>query len=100
MHKGRWYEGIKPEDLPGDLSDIANTLGMDVAVRVAESFGGGHLYIPQAVSVMSKAKKRFIVENRHLKPRELGRLTGYSERQVYRILEEVKDSQAALFSDE
>lgn len=96
-----WYDEIRPEDLPGDLSDIANTLGMEVAVRVAEEFGGGHLYVPQAESVMSRAKKRFIKANRQMEPRELARTTGYSERQVYRIINEEEDnSQAALFPSE
>jgi len=94
----RWYEGLKPGDLPGDLRDVAELIGMATAVRLAEKLGGAHLYVPQAESAFASAKKRYISENRNRSVRDLSRETGYSERQVYRILEELKeeDKQASL----
>jgi Mor family transcriptional regulator len=78
---------------------VAHLIGVEAAVRLAEEMGGAHLYIPQADSALAAARRAWILANRNLSPRELSRATGYSERQVYRILEtqEEDERQGGLF---
>ena len=56
-----WTEHLKPEDLPGDLSEIARIIGVASALKLADSFGGGTVHIPKAKSIDDPDKIIFII---------------------------------------
>jgi hypothetical protein len=80
-----WREKVRPDDLPGDLALVAQELGTETAIRLAERFGGVHLYIVQAGSVLYAAKARWVLDHPEIPPRDAALATGLSERQVYRL---------------
>ena len=53
-------KSIKREDLTGTLGDIADLIGVDNAVALAEFTGGTALYIPLTKAALSKARDRQI----------------------------------------
>lgn len=86
-----WTKQIKPEDLPGELMAFALEIGVEAAIKLADRFGGGTFYLPQAESVISNAKKRFILDNPKMSIRDLRMETGYSDRQILRIKKDAEE---------
>ncbi|MEW6215666.1 MAG: Mor transcription activator family protein [Nitrospirota bacterium] len=80
---------LKPEDFPGDLQDVLNECGEDVARALLRHFSGGIIYI--SGKWKDTVKQRLIEKHYKEKTvRELQELTGYSETHIYRILRRIK----------
>ena len=94
-----WTDQIKPEDLPKVLAEISQEIGVEHALTLAEKFGGGHIYLPQATSLIANAKRRFILDNPKKTVLELRRSTGYSDRQIIRIRNEQEEQKAASMQE-
>ncbi len=80
-----WTEDIKAGDLPGLLKPIADVIGIDATLKLAEGFGGGEIYLSKAEGVILDAKRKFILDNPKMTVQELRILTKYSDRQIIRI---------------
>lgn len=95
----KWLEGLKPDDLPGDLQLVAQQCGMEVAIKLAEKMGSVGIYIRPIDSLIAKKKEEYI--KRHfngINHKELALQTGISERWVYEILNrEQNEKQTKLF---
>jgi len=79
-------EFIKPEELHYPLGIIAKMTGIDAALEIYKEFMSMSLYIPE--NAINKARNRYIAEHydgHNIK--HLSKITGYSERHVYRILD-------------
>lgn len=51
---------IRIDDLPSDLRAVAEIVGLEGAVRLAEALGGAPIYIPTHDSVMRASRDRAI----------------------------------------
>jgi len=94
-----WYDGVTPDDLPGDLGLVAQECGVETAIRMAEALGGMKIYILKPESVLMPLKKAFIRTHREVPIRDLVLLTRLSETTVRDILREADDDrrQGGLF---
>ncbi len=82
-----WFDGMTPEDLPGDLQLVARECGMDVAFKLAEKLGGIHIYIRPLKSLLVKKKKEFVIKNFNgANHKELAVAIGCTERYIYQIM--------------
>lgn len=95
----KWFEGMKPEDLEGDLQLVARECGMAVALLLAEKLPGVQIYVRGQNGLVTKKKEEYVIKNfdggNH---KELAVATGYSERWVYEILTRHRDrKQTGLF---
>lgn len=78
---------LTPDDLQGDLRDIAEICGMDVAVRLVEEFGGTTISVPQKRNAFKIAIQRYVVEHYNgTNATELARDLGISRSMVFKIL--------------
>lgn len=80
-------EEVHLDDLPGALRTIAESAGIETALRVAADFGGGWLYIPKMTTFQRKVRNRRIFRefdgaNHH----DLARRHRLSVPEIYRIL--------------
>lgn len=78
------------EDLPGkDMKMVAEYCGMDIAVKLIEEMPSMAIYIPK--SSVNQLAQDYIRKNYNgSNVKKLAVKTGYSEKQVYRILHEGK----------
>lgn len=54
------YYDVLKEDLPPDMRDIADCLGLDQALKLAEALGPGSLYLPNRKRLILNARNRAI----------------------------------------
>lgn len=56
-----WARDIQMEDLRSDtLRELAETIGLEAAMQLAETYGGMVLYVPKADSVLGAVRDRHI----------------------------------------
>ena len=100
IHDDVWSR-MSPDALPGDLRDIALSLGMDVARRLCEDWDGTQIYIPRTTSVTRDALDEVVRDARNGRNEgELARRYGISRRHVYDALKRSRGAdpaQGALF---
>ncbi len=91
-----WLDGLKPEDIKGDLGIIAQRCGMEVAIMLSRELGGINVYIGQLKSLEAVKKKEYILANFDGQNyKELALATGYTEEQIYRIVAESRQVKKA-----
>lgn len=96
---------LRAEDLPGDLKEIALSLGMETARRLVEDWDGVQIYIPRSSSVVRPAVTELVCEEWNGRNEgELARRYGISRRAVYDMLKGDNDcvpdpEQSDLFGD-
>lgn len=96
-----WAKELRVEDLPEDYQLVAEAIGIDNMVLLAEKFPSVHLYFKRPDKLFLPAKIRYIKANFNGRNhRRLALATGLSERFVYSVLER-KDTarQVDLFED-
>lgn len=80
------------EQLPNkDLKIIAKNCGIETAIYLLFEFPGIYLYVPKEKSKILR-KIILLSRKRNIEVNELARITGYSLRQIYRILKEANQS--------
>ncbi len=97
---GDWLDGISIEDLPPQYREMAEIIGIEATVKLAEHFGKSGFYFRSLDPLIARKKEEFIRKNFTGKNhRELARKTGYSERWVYEILRRgAEDDQPDMFT--
>ena len=76
---------VRPEDMEGDLRDVAEHCGIENAVRLWNTFQGARLNIPK--QALKKAAVRYIrahYDGTNIV--ELVRATGFAERFIYEVV--------------
>lgn len=94
-----WINDLTIEELPDQYQEMAQIVGLDNTIKLAEYFGKQGFYFKSLDPLIAKKKAEFIRKyfngNNHC---DLARATGYSERWVYEILKDGKDDkQEGLF---
>ena len=51
---------VKPEDLPPDLQEVAETIGFESTLKLIEARSGEGLYIPKVEKIQRAARDRAI----------------------------------------
>lgn len=84
-----FLKNIKPSDLSGDLREIAEECGTDLALTLADKFGSMQLYIKPIEKALIEKQKQYIklnfTGNNH---RELARAVRCSQRWIYDVIRE------------
>jgi len=86
------------EDMPtGDMQLIAESCGLDVAIKLMREMGGMSIYIPKYPYF--KLIERILSEKRIINYKKLAMLFGVTERYVLKILSQKRenDKQEKLF---
>ncbi len=85
-----FLQDLTIEDLPGkDMKMVAEYCGIDIAVKLIEEMPSMAIYIPK--SSVNQLAKDYIRKNYNgSNVKKLAAKTGYSEKQVYRILHEMQ----------
>ncbi len=97
----KWFDGMKPEDLPGDMAMVAGLCGIETAILLAEKLPSQPIYILRMDSILEKKRKEYVLANFNSKNhKELALAVGVSLRTIYRWLDEKKedDRQNPLFT--
>ncbi|WP_380940109.1 hypothetical protein [Sphingomonas floccifaciens] len=81
----------------GDHHPLRIALGLEIAAKLSAWYGGGRLSIPKQPE--RRARVRELRRVSSLTVAGIALETGYSERQVYRLLREPDDRQQDLFAD-
>lgn len=87
-----WLKDIRMEDLPESYREMAELIGLEHTITLAQHYNKQGFYFSGIDALISAKKREFILRHRGRPARELARLTGWSERQVYNVLEEERDS--------
>ncbi len=83
-----WMKEIMIDELPESYQEVCRIIGMENALKLSEYLGGLPLYFPKIEKLISRKKVEYI--HRHFNGtnhRELARVTEFSERWVYEILQ-------------
>lgn len=96
-----WAKELQLADLPEDYQLVAEAIGIENMVLLAEKFPSVHLYFKRPDKLFLPAKIRYI--RQHFNGRNHRRLaldTGLSERFIYSVLERKDDAkQQDLFTE-
>jgi len=94
-----WLDGISIEDLPPQYREMAEIVGLENTLKLAEHFGKSGFYFRSLEPLIARKKEEYIRKNFNGRNhRELARRTGYSERWVYEILKR-KEEQPDMFTE-
>lgn len=80
-----WCREIRLDEIPEDLKDLVEIVGMEAVLKMMEYMGGGVVYIPARTFRMARNRyilERFNGDNAY----DLARETGVTLRHVYRIV--------------
>lgn len=85
-------DDIRLTDLPDDMRDLAELIGLDAFVRLVSRFGGCQIYIPKLDSVRRRARDREIYASRMKKTyTEMAREYNLTETAVRDIIRRVRE---------
>lgn len=86
LKKEKWIDNIDIEDLDDPYYEIANKLGLKIAVEIAKMFQGSQIYFPKLEKTCSPKRKELIrSEFNGYNFKELAHKYGYSERWIREI---------------
>jgi hypothetical protein len=91
-----WLQELDPEtDLTEHYREVVAVIGLENTIKLAEAFPSIPIYLKNPHKLLMPVKIRFIHKhfNRH-NHRKLARMTGFSERYVYKLVEEKGDADA------
>ena len=83
------WEDLEPEQLPGDLREIATDCGLEVARYLVETWGGAMIYVPTLFSLKKEYRDRAIIcEYNGNNTGTLAARMGVSRRYITRLVRE------------
>lgn len=95
-----WKCEVTPEMLPAAHRKLADVIGLEATLELCEAFGGETIYIPLTEAVYSMVRRKWIREE-YLKngcnTAGIARKYGISEREVQRIICDVRPDQLTMF---
>lgn len=86
--------------LPENYQEVAEIVGMEAALRLAQHLGGGRIYYPKIESLLrDKRDAKIRAEFTGFNHRELARHYGLTESWVREIIHRRRSDQLTLFPD-
>lgn len=95
-----WKEEVSLEMLPDANRKLAEVIGVEAMLKLCERYGGETLYIPMTDAVYAAVRRKWIKDDyvRHgSNTRWIARKYGLSEREVQRIVRDVRPDQISMF---
>ena len=84
------------EEMPnGDMRDVARELGVEVAVKMMRQLPGAYLCVPNQHPFKSIGEKFVVNKFDGSNAKQLARVTGFSLRHIYEIVEQEDASRAS-----
>lgn len=78
---------VRREDIPANLVELVNIIGVENMVHISKSYGGRVIYVPTYKSMIRNARDRQIVsEYDGYNANDLGNIYGLTPNHVYRII--------------
>lgn len=96
MNNMDWLAELDPEtDLTEHYREVVAVIGLENTIRLAEAFPSIPIYLKNAHKLLTPVKIRYVHKhyNQH-NHRKLARITGFSERYIYKLVEEKGDEAA------
>ncbi len=94
-----WKAEVTMDMLPAAHRKLAEVIGVQATLQLCETFGGETMYIPLTDAVYATVRRRWIRAEylqKNASPRSIARKYGLSEREVQRIVSEVRPAQIGL----
>lgn len=91
-----WKNEVTEEMLTPAHRKLADVIGMEAMFKLCEVFGGEAVYIPLTDNVYAAVRRKWIREEymaKNVAPRHIARKYGLSEREVQRIISEIRPTQ-------
>lgn len=92
-----WIDEIAIDDLPEEYKMIAEIIGLENTLKLAEHVGGLQFYFRKLDAFIARKKKEYILKNfngnNHM---ELAKATNYSLQWVYQILKNGRNKNEEL----
>ena len=77
---------IKKEDIPYNMINMLNIVGMENLLRISKVYGGANLYIPLLKELQKEARNREIIKAYNgFNAKELSEIYDLSVSQIHRI---------------
>lgn len=95
-----WKNEVTLEMLPAAHRKLADVIGIEATLKLCETFGGESLYIPLTDAVYAMVRRKWIREeyvHNNSNIRWIAKKYGLSEREVQRIVNEVRPDQLSIF---
>ena len=84
--KGEVFMEIKREDIPDNMINMLEIVGMENFLKISRAYGGYTIYIPNYKSLKKQARNREIQESYNgFNARELSQMYGLSVSYIYKI---------------
>lgn len=96
-----WKSEVTEEMLTPAHRKLADVIGMEATLKLCEVFGGEAVYIPLTDNVYAAVRRKWIRDEyleRNVAPRHIARKYGLSEREVQRIISEIRPTQIDISS--
>lgn len=85
-NKGEVFMEIKKEDIPDNMINMLEIVGMENFLKISKIYGGYTLYIPYYRSLKKQARNREIRESYNgFNARELSQIYGLSVSHIHKI---------------
>jgi Mor family transcriptional regulator len=102
MDNLQWLAELDPEkDLTEHYREVVEVIGLENTIKLAEAFPSMSIYLKNPNKLLLPVKIRYVRKhfNKH-NHRKLARITGLSERYIYKLVEkkETEDAQLSLLS--
>ena len=95
-----WKNEVTLEMLPAAHRKLAEVIGVQATLQLCETFGGETMYVPLTDAVYATVRRKWIREEymqKNASPRSIARKYGLSEREVQRIVRDVRPDQMSMF---
>jgi Mor family transcriptional regulator len=99
----KWMQQLKVEDLPEVYQSLAESLGVNGVIKLAENFGGTYMYIPKPDKLLRVARDAAIMKEYQngVSIRELAKKFSLTDSRIRTIISEFSsDNQITIFDVE
>lgn len=86
----KWLSELDPEtDLNDHYQEVVAVIGLEATLKLAAAFPSIPVYLANPHYILKQVKVRYVLKHgKRLTPRRLALDTGFSERMIYKLLEE------------
>ena len=95
-----WKSEVTLEKLPDANRKLAEVIGVEAMLKLCERYGGESLYIPMTDAIYAAVRREWIRKeyaHHNSNPKWLAKKYGLSEREVQRIVRDIRPDQLYFF---
>jgi len=89
----KWLSELDPEtDLNEHYREVVDVIGLEATLKLAAAFPSIPVYLANPHYILKQVKIRYVMKHaKTLTPRRLALNTGFSERMIYKLIEDKDD---------